>query len=253
MKNSILVLAIVLGMLFGLYGIALAGRPLATDDAGTVEPGHLQVEAGWEYAKQPSDDKENAIAVALTTGLIWERLDFGIETPYLFLNPDEEDAIDGFGDLETRLKLRFVDETETIPALAVTVGVKSETGDSEKGLGTGEVDFIGNLIATKEFARFTFHGNVGYNYTGDPAEEKDYDLVNLSLAGEYAVNKHFTCVCEICGEIPITGIDEDNPCEILAGATHELPCGTVLDAGVAAGLTDGASDYKITAGLTHEF
>lgn len=253
MKNSILVLTIVLGMTFGFSGIALAGRPLCTDDAGTVEPGHLEVELGWEYAKQPNRDKENALTLALTTGIIWHRLDLGVETPYLWLNVKEGNDVDGMGDVEVRFKLRFVDETDNFPALAVTVGGKTNTGNSEKGLGTGEADFVGNFIATKGIGRVTLHANAGYNATGDVAEEQEFDLVNLSVAGEFSLNEHITLVSEICAEIATEDIDEEDPLEILVGATYQLPIGTVLDFGVAGGLTDGAPDYKITAGITHEF
>lgn len=189
----------------------------------------------------------------MKTGVIWDRLDFGIEVPYLWLRPDEGSDEDGFGDLEAGFKLRFLDETDNFPALAVSVGVKTETGDSEKGLGTGEVDYPINFIATKEFDRLTLHANAGYNFVGDVAEEEEYDLANLSLAGEYAVNEQFTLVGEVVGEIFTEDVDEDNPCEILVGVTYELPFGTVLDGAVSFGLTDGSPNYKIIAGFTHEF
>lgn len=188
MKKCLFVV-IVLVLVIGTNSRAMAGRPLSTDDAGTVEPGHLEVEVGAEYAKQPNDDREVSLACALKTGVIWDRLDFGIEIPYLWLRPDEGSNEDGFGDLEATLKLRFLDETDNFPALAVSVGVKTETGDSEKGLGTGEVDVPVNFIATKGFDRLTLHANAGYNFVGDPEDEEEYDLVNLGLAGEFAATE----------------------------------------------------------------
>lgn len=253
MKNSIFVLAIILGIAFGFSGTAIAGGPLSTDDAGTVEPGHLEVELGWEYARQPNDDRENSIAIVLKTGLIWDRLDFGIEIPYLFLNPDEGEDEDGFGDVEAAVKLRFLDESDTFPALAAAVGIKTTTGDEDKGLGSGEIDVPINFIATKGFDRLTLHANLGYNVIGKPEGEDVSDTVGYGVAAEYAVTEIFCIVGEVVGEIQTEDTDEDNPAEILAGATYELPFGTVLDAAVAAGLTDGSPDWKIVAGLTHEF
>lgn len=253
MKNSFLVLVVVLGIVFGFSSIALAGRPLSTDDAGTVEPGHLEVELGWEYANQPNDDTENSIAIALTTGVVWDRLDFGIEIPYLFLNPDDGADEDGFGDMEARLKLRFLDETDSFPAMATTVGIKTTTGDKDKGLGSGEIDVPINLIATKGFDRLTLHANLGYNIIGEPEGEDVSNTVGYGVAGEFAVTEIFCVVGEVVGEIQTEDTDSDNPAEILIGATYELPFGTVLDGGVGFGLTDGSPDYKITAGLTHEF
>lgn len=193
------------------------------------------------------------MTTALNTGIIWKRLDFGIEVPYLWLRPDEEENADGFGDLEARFKFRFYDETEKIPALAVKIGVKTETGDANKDLGTGKVDFMVDFIAEKGVGRLTLYGNAGYNYRGDPAEEEEYDLVNLSVAGQFEVNEKFFLIAEISAEIATEDIDEDNPVEALLGARYKLPTETLLSAAVTAGLTDGAPDYKVTAGLTHEF
>ena len=253
MRKNILVLAIILGMVFGLNGIALAGRPLSTDDAGTVEPGHLEVEVGWEYAKQPNDDKENSIAVAMTTGLIWDCVDFGIEAPYLFLNPDSGDNADGFGDVEARIKWRFLKETDSFPALAATIGIKSTTGDEDKGLGSGEIDVPINFIATKGFDLLTLNANLGYNFIGEPKGEDVSDTVSYGIAAEYAFTDIFCVVGEVVGEMQTEDTDEDNPAEILVGATYELSFGTVIDAGIGFGLTDSSPDIKITAGLTHEF
>ena len=154
-----------------ISNIAFAGRPLTTDDVWTVEPGHAEFEAGAEYLKYSNSDKEYSVYGFLTVGIIWDRLDFGVGVPYLWLRPDGEENENGFSDLEAIAKLRFIDETENFPALAVTVGVKTDTGDEEKGLGTGKTDFIANFIATKEIGNFVLDGNVGYNYRGDPAEE----------------------------------------------------------------------------------
>ena len=251
--RKLLGLVVVLGVVCSSGNLALAGRPLSTDDVGTVAPGHLQVELGAEYLEQSNDDHEAAVTPCLTTGVIWDRLDFAVEVPYLWLRPDSGSNEDGFSDLYTRLKLRFLDEAPNFPGLAVTLGVKTETGDSARGLGTGETDFVGNFIAQKGFDRLPIFVNAGYNFRGDPAEEEEYDMVNLSLAGEFACTEKLAIVGEVAGEILTEDVSEDNPCEVLVGATYEIPWGTVLDAGVAAGLTDGSPDWRIVAGLTHEF
>lgn len=232
---------------------AYAGRPLSTDDAGTIEPGHLQVELAAEHLRESSKDKETSVSAVFTTGVIWDRLDFAVGVPYLWLDPSEDDNCNGFGDLQSRFKLRFIDESDLIPALAVTAGVKAKTGDCEKGLGTGTTDFIGNFIATKCINKLTLHGNVGYNATGDLEEEEIYDFINLGLAGEYAFTDKFTIVGEVYAEVATEDTDDENPVDILIGAKYTLPIETVLDGGVAFGLTDGAPDYRITVGLTHVF
>ena len=240
------------GIIFLSCNVAFAGRPLSTDDAGTVAPGHLEVELGTEYVKMSEREKEYALSAVFTTGLFIDRFEFCMELPFIWLDYDQRQE-DGFGDLQAVVKYRFMDEKDFLPALAITVGVKTCTGDCLKGLGTGETDFVANVIATKEFGVWTVYANIGYNYTGDPVEEAAYDFINCSFAGEYAVNGKFCLVGEIVTEFAIDDIDQDNSVEILFGAVYEIPCGMVLDFGIAFGLTDGAPDNRITIGLTHEF
>lgn len=237
----------------GIAHVAYAGRPLSTDDAGTVSPGHLDVELAGEYLEESNRDKEASFSVNFTTGVIWDRLDFAISVPYLCLNPGGSEDCNGFGDLQTNFKLRYVDESDYLPALAVTTGVKTETGDCEKGLGTGGTNVIANLIATKSFKKITLHGNLGYNATEDLQEEESFDFISLGLAGEYVLTEKLTLVSEIFSEFATKSIGEDDPVEILLGATYAFPTETVLDCAMAFGLTDGAPDYRITVGLTHEF
>ncbi len=113
---------LVSGLALEFNNVAMAGRPLSTDDAGTVCPGHLQIEMAAEYLKESNGDKETSVPTTLTTGVIWERLDFAVGVPYLWFGPSEDDRCDGFSDLTGRFKLRFIDEGDKIPALAFTAG-----------------------------------------------------------------------------------------------------------------------------------
>ncbi|MBI2491904.1 MAG: hypothetical protein HYV94_07385, partial [Candidatus Rokubacteria bacterium] len=49
------VVAIVLCVLFA-PGAALAGRPLDTEDTGTVEPGKAELELSGDFARNPNDN-----------------------------------------------------------------------------------------------------------------------------------------------------------------------------------------------------
>lgn len=248
-----LALIIFLIIIFAFTGTVQAGRPLSTDDAWTVEPKHLELDTGIEYAKQPNGNEETAVSIKLTTGLFGNRFEFGLKAPYLFLNPDEEDCVNGLGDASAGFKLRFLDETDNLPAMAATAWVKTTTGHSDKGLGTENTDYYINLIATKCLNRTTLHANLGHIFTGEEDWEKISDVVTYGIAAEFEVIEKLSLVGEITGGIQTGHTDTDNSAEILAGLTYELPSGTVLDAGAGFGLTDGSPDYRIIAGFTHEF
>jgi hypothetical protein len=65
-----------------------AARPLTTDDAYTVKEGEFQVEAGFDFTRQDNHDKEYSPSLTLTYGL-FERMDIGIGSRYLFIDPSE--------------------------------------------------------------------------------------------------------------------------------------------------------------------
>ncbi|OGP93116.1 MAG: hypothetical protein A2156_08290 [Deltaproteobacteria bacterium RBG_16_48_10] len=66
-----------------------AGRPLATDDAWTVEKGKFQVETGLDFTRQDNHDREFNPSLTLTYGLL-EQMDLGVGSGYLFVRPKEE-------------------------------------------------------------------------------------------------------------------------------------------------------------------
>src|SRR3990172_8569259 len=81
-------------------GAALAGRPLDTEDTGTVEPGKAELELSGDFARNPDDNSWSTRAV-LSFGLI-SRLEGRIESTLLFLEPrpaegDEEAGRKGGG------------------------------------------------------------------------------------------------------------------------------------------------------------
>jgi hypothetical protein len=253
MRNNVSKIKFTAGFFLLTSSLLLAGRPLSTDDAGIVPCGHLESETGIEFLKQPNNDKETAIALALTTGFFIDKADIGIEIPYLWTEPENNTNQNGFGDLAARIKLRIFDETLYIPSFAITAGIKPETGESSKGLGSGKVDYPINVIITKELKGFSLYANAGYNFVGDIAEEREYDLINLSLAAEYSLSEKIKLAAEMVVEIFTDNIDENEPCDLLFGGTYELPNGATIDGGIAAGLTDGSPDYRFTFGITHEF
>jgi cobalt/nickel transport protein len=134
-----------------------AARPLTTDDTGTVEKGKFQLETGFDFARQDNHDKEFNPSVTLTYGL-FERMDMGIGSGYLFLHPAEGKKENGLADTELKVKYRLIDEKDWMPSFAVTSKLKIPTASESKGLGSGKTDFGINLIFTKNLSkRWVFH------------------------------------------------------------------------------------------------
>lgn len=249
MKKVWIVVSLASILILGGTSIAFAERPLATDDTGTMEPGHLQVELGSTYSHTHSTHtKDWLTAIALTTG-ITKRIDIGLEIPY----ESPEVGEDGFGDMTTRIKYRFLNEKGKRPSLALKWTQKWDTGSVADGLGTGNVEHTFTGILTKGFGRFTTHLNFGYIFlagakTGSRGERPTY-----GAAGEYALTDKFNLVAEVTGSRQSDPTVHRDPCSALAGFNYELPNGIILDAGYGVGLTTASPDSTVTFGLTYEF
>jgi len=230
--------------------ISYAARPLSTDDAGVVEERHMEIEVGYEYVKQT--DKENNLSLVLKYG-IFEKLDLGVEIPYKFIGFSESDNVDGVGDILLTAKYNFTDETDSLPAFTLSYSVKTETGDNDKSLGSGEIDYSLNGIFTKEIAKFTTHANLGYTFAGEPEGESLDDIFSYSLAVEYPINESLNIVGEITGETTFDGNFDDNPFIGLIGFNYAMNERMCFDFGLGLQISEASPDYQITTGLTFSF
>lgn len=243
---------IVLITIFAIFipATTYAARPLSTDDTGVVDIGHIEIEIGYEYVKQA--DKEHGLSFVLKYGLIKD-LDLGIELPYKFIDFGGGDDVEGIGDIIFTIKYLFWDESSNLPALALTFTIKTETGNKDKGLGSGEVDYGLNGIITKEINKFVTHLNFGYIFVGDPEDEDLDDIFSYSVALEYPINERLNIVGEITGETAFEGSFNDNPLNGMIGLNYVLNRIVSYDFGVGFGICDASPDYRIITGLTFGF
>lgn len=225
---------------------AYGARPLSTDDAGTVEKGHFEIESGFEYVKQ--NDEEYNLSFVLKHGVI-EDLDLGIEIPYKFIKFREGEDTNGVGDMTVTSKHSFLDESGGLPSLALSFSIKTETGNGEESLGTSEVDYGFNGIMSKEIGRFTAHLNIGYTFVGEPGK----DSFSYGWAMECPINENLNILGEIIGETIFDGDFDDNPCNGLVGLNSSITEMITFDCGMGFEISDASSDYTIVAGLTLGF
>lgn len=249
-KISNQVLFFIIAIVIIIPSITYAARPLSTDDAEAVEERHMEVEAGFEYVKQT--DKENNLGLVLKYGVM-RNLDFGVEIPYKFVDFSENTDADGIGDILFITKYNFLDETENLPALALSYTVKTKTGDKDKNLGSGELDCSLNTVLTKGIADFTTHINFGYTFIGEPEGEEVDDIFVYALAIEYPINESLNIVGEIVGETSFDGDFDDNPFSGLVGFNYALNETVSFDFGILFQISKASPDYQITTGLTLGF
>lgn len=246
-KPSVLGAVVVVTLAFVWTGSAFAGRPLSTEDTGTVGKGAFEVEVGVDYLRYENDDEEISPGLALTYGLT-DNLDIGLGVPFLFLRPDDGPDEEGLSDLELCLKYGFLEEAERYPSLALVGFVTLPTGDVDKGLGAGNSDMGILLVASKDLCDMTFHCNLGYQYVGSGQPN---DVFLYGAAFERPLNEKWTLVGEIVGETSAA----PDAVNCLLGVTYEVKENLVLDFGVSYDLADeeDSPDYGLTMGATFCF
>lgn len=246
-------------------GSAFAGPPLATDDAGTVDVGKLEIElnSSYGYDKQTvngSTTKTNTVdgEVKITTGL-YKDLGISLAIPYLFNQRSDVDGnlsnTKGFGDMTLEVKYRFAELAGINLAIKPTVIIP--TGKYSNGLSEGRWQFGGTLIATKEFAdgAYALHANLGYEYhhyrEDDGTQRKE--LLCGSIAGEAEVIKGLFAVADFGLATNPDKASNELPVYALTGLRYEINDHLDVNAGIKFGLTKPETDVTALYGLMLKF
>jgi cobalt/nickel transport protein len=227
-----------------------AARPLATDDAWTVEKGEFQLEVGFDALRQDNHDREYSPSLTLTYGVL-EKMDLGIGSGYVFSHPTEGERENGIADTEIKLKYRWIDEKNWRPAFTVSGILKIPTASESKGLGSGQTDFGINAILTKTLTKkCAIHLNLGYTLIG---EDHVNNELNYSMAAQFLLTGKWALVGEIVGVNNLNGRHGDDPFSGLLGTYYSITDKIIWDAGLEIGMNKAAPDFRLTTGLTWLF
>ncbi len=246
-------------------GTALAGPPLATDDAGTVDVGKVEIElnSSYGYDKHTADGSTTKTTtvdgeVKITTGL-YKDLGISLAIPYLFNERSSVDGdvsnVDGFGDMTLEVKYTFAELGGV--ALAIKPSVIMPTGKYSASLSEGRWQFGSTMIATKEFAdgAYALHANLGYEYhhyrEDDGSQHRN--LWSGSIAGEAEVAKGLFAVADFGLATNPDKTSNELPVYALTGLRYEINDHLDVDAGIKFGLTKPETDLTAVYGLVLKF
>jgi len=227
-------------------------RPINTDDAYTLDKGTFTAALGTVFTKAENDDKETDLTIDLGYG-ITDRLEVTVNIPIAFTNPNDGSTEEGLSDISIRPEFLLIKEKESMPAVSFAATFKTESGNKDKGLGSGETDYSLSLQFSKDFSPFTYHLNIGFTFIGEAEGENVDDVLFYNLAFEYNVNDRLDLTGELIGETNSDPSADDEPFEFLLGVIYSPSDKVALDFGIGAGLTDASPDIRITSGLTYQF
>ncbi len=232
-------------------GRSFAARPLETDDAGTVDPGSVEVELSADYQDDPGTQAWG-LPVCIKTGIV-PGLDVGLGSGWQWL--DEAGLTEsGMTDLELGSKWNFLMETNALPSLSLTAAVKLPTADDDRGLGSGEADWDVTGVLSKSLNdRFAVHLNAGYTWVGIADSEDGGDVLHGSTAMEFQLTDSFCAVSEVLAEKELED-DADTMVFGNVGVCWAVSENLVIDAAVGTGLSgEDSTDFRATVGLTWLF
>lgn len=266
--NRGILTAAVMGLLMTSANQVYAGPPLATDDAGTVEVGKVEIELNGTYTHDKQ--KNNGVTtksstsdaeIKITTGL-YKNLGISLAVPYTISERIKEDdqlvgKSNGFGDMTVELKYIFAEMGGV--NFAIKPSVILPTGKYSAGLSEGRWQFGSTLIATKEFqdGKYALHANLGYEHHSHRTDEAKAanrsDIWSGSIAAEAKAMDKLTVVADFGLATPVDKGTSEVPAYTLIGARYELTENLDLNAGVKLGLTKPEDDVSVLYGAVLKF
>lgn len=236
-------------------GSAFGAIPLITDDTGTQGEGRFQVEVFGEYGhdKKESVTNEDAdFAVTLTYG-ISKPVDVVLTVPYQSWqtgDPGSEDRGDGLSDLAIETKWRFYDNGGL--SFALKPGFTIPTGDDEKDLGSGKLDYYLYFIASKEMDPWALDVNLAYIRNNNGEDDRE-DIWHASLAFTLDAGKEVKLVGDIGIETNPDRWSAGAPAYVMGGLIYSPRGNLDLGIGLKSGLTRAETDIAVRGGVTWRF
>ncbi len=237
-----------------------ATLPMITDDTGTQGKGKFQVEIAGEHDRDKEQfagvtvrESDYTIAVMLTAG-VTETLDLAVGAPYLWTSSDADEGLSsresGVGDTALVAKWRFLEKEGF--SLALKPFVTLPSGNSDKALGEGKVDFGAFFITSAEKEPWAVHFNLGYDRNLNTVGERT-NIWYASVAAVYSVSKQWRVCADTGIQTNSDRTSETEPAYLLVGVMYAPAENFELSFGVKQGLTSSAEDWAFIPGLTYRF
>jgi hypothetical protein len=237
-------------------GSALAGRPLAIDDADPADAGQFEFETGAAY-EHDSGCKHWDFPFGLTYGLVRSvevGAGFGGQAEERTEILDDAGAEDtciesGIGDMTLGAKWQFMESCPLGARHALAPSVKLPTADDDKELGSGKTDYDLMWIASRSIgAKAGVHLNLGYSWIGGP----DADILHYGVALDYQLADAVQWVGEVFAGKELAG-GGDMAVQYNTGLRWNPAESLTLDIAGGSTLSGDAPGFTATTGLTWAF
>jgi len=249
---SVLVLAVAAGDVYAIDHTNLdEGRPLRLEDAYALADGEIALEAGGGFTLQRRGSNRGVFPAEVLYGA-YPNLQLGLGTT-VSTSPREIGDGPKSGDLQVSALYNFNQETISLPAFALKVGVDTPTGIGARGYG---VELKG--IITKSVERLSLHLNAGYEFlVATGARDRD-GRYHLALGASYPIGAPQFTRATLVGDVfaeQSTRRGEPTAVGIEVGVRYQLTPRVVWDVGIGTEFAGPAhrSDLFMTTGFSFGF
>ncbi len=230
-----------------LAGAVWAGRPLMLDDAGTVPPGQVEIEAGMSYAHDGKTDLWTW-PMAATAGVL-PRLEAGLalaaQSERRPVESGGRDTTTGMADMELAAKWHALDADRFWADHALSLLVRLPTGSEGKGFSCRRADVCLMYILTKQLVEgLELDANAGHAWIGDGE-----DTIHYGVALRWQAAESWELVAEVVTESPRRKLS-DAAVGVNLGARWSVNDVLTLDAAAGTKLRGDWPDWMATIGLT---
>ncbi|MDQ7823632.1 MAG: hypothetical protein RDV48_12605 [Candidatus Eremiobacteraeota bacterium] len=206
-----------------------------TDDAFPLTPHSTQWMIDYEW-DQYIDASPMGMPVFEWKYGISDRLDCGIQVPYLMAPCAQPDSVYGFTDIGFGFKYLWTPVKPGRIMVATIASCKPQTTDSESYLGSGATDYDAHLVLSYVKEPFRYHLNYGYTFWGELPGIPQVPSPFYKAKIDYTMSPQFSWSAEVYGE------DSQNPDFFLSTlqstikTTWQVNSKLALDFGMAFGL-----------------
>lgn len=175
--------------------------------------------------------------------------DAAIDDPVVV--PDTTSYADfGIGDPSIHASYELVEDAGRLPSISISGNLKLPIADVDQGFGTGAADFGGGVMISKSLGRTFLFADVMYWWLGDLSELDLNNPVSYSLSiGHTTLSGKVGWMVAFAGFTTIIP-DVDPPMQASVGVSYFVNQNVGLSTSFAAGLSESAADYAISAGWT---
>ncbi len=226
--------------------VSQPARPMWTAGAQTTQCGVMENDLGWHWMGMGGGVHQQGLTSSERYG-ITRRLDLTWALPLRVVEsggglPEEG----GITDMAVSAMYQFQQQTQRVPAMAVSYGVTIPTANPAKGFGSGYADQGVAFLASRDVRQVHFDFNVAGALEGGP--EGYEGAAGLGLVMAVPVRRNLGWLLEADGGAqPGT---EDRLGQGLTGISWALRPNLVADAAYTRAWTAGAPRQQFTMGVT---